>query len=400
VLSLVFVQLRVAFVTKEASTACSDILHKVKASTDGQLKFQHLYNCIKKSEHSMVPHLLRYPDFRAQATHAWAKVARRVFHVHSCCCFLRACCQPSNPCLLLCCGHVARIVASGRGAFAVSPCGRVGQPRDDDVSSPTLRTHACTSWPAPTHCNFFVVRHGVDDILGNMSGSDWDADAAEALRTTYRGFHGVYWRCVNRVTDKLMQLGEGAYEDKFDEVLRREKAELVRFAHHLAEQKGAAGRSTTTAQLLLAVVFAWWTVSDCKPAVDSMLLATVASSTSALGSPGGGSKNGAAVAVEVDKTYLRQPHAAQVLSLFRLLSMQEVCGHDYVLDPATVDGDGPMAAMFDLDGACHDKPMKLARHMAEIKTGEGACVCGCANASSSSLLLLLLLFSFSFLFSF
>ncbi len=73
----VLIELRAPCVSKEASTACSTILKDVKASSDGQDKFQALYNLIKQSEDAVVaPHLLRYPDFKAQATHAWASRAR------------------------------------------------------------------------------------------------------------------------------------------------------------------------------------------------------------------------------------------------------------------------------------------------------------------------------------
>jgi hypothetical protein len=76
----VYIELRAPFVSKEASSAINEILKKVKASSDGQDKFQELYNLIKQSTDSLAaPHLLRYPDFKAQATHAWAtRVARRV----------------------------------------------------------------------------------------------------------------------------------------------------------------------------------------------------------------------------------------------------------------------------------------------------------------------------------
>jgi hypothetical protein len=76
----VFIELRVPCVRKDASAACSDILAQVKETADGQDKFQELYNYIQQSDDTLVaPHLLRYPDFKAQATHAWAsRVARRV----------------------------------------------------------------------------------------------------------------------------------------------------------------------------------------------------------------------------------------------------------------------------------------------------------------------------------
>ena len=78
-LSLVFVQLRVPLVSSDASAACSDILKKVQRLQDGPTKFQSLYYHIKLSEHPMVPNLLRFPEFSAQATQAWAlQVARRV----------------------------------------------------------------------------------------------------------------------------------------------------------------------------------------------------------------------------------------------------------------------------------------------------------------------------------
>jgi hypothetical protein len=75
--TLVFIELRVPFVSKDACAACSKVLDKVQGSSDGQMKFQQVFSKIKGAEHPAAAHLLRYPEFRAMATHEWAvRVAR------------------------------------------------------------------------------------------------------------------------------------------------------------------------------------------------------------------------------------------------------------------------------------------------------------------------------------
>jgi hypothetical protein len=70
--TLVFIELRVPFVSKDACAACSNVLAEVQGSSDGQVKFQKVFHKIKGAEHPASAHLLRYPEFRAMATHEWA----------------------------------------------------------------------------------------------------------------------------------------------------------------------------------------------------------------------------------------------------------------------------------------------------------------------------------------
>jgi hypothetical protein len=208
-------------------------------------------------------------------------------------------------------------------------------------------------------------------MLGKVEGTAWDADAAAAMLSTYQGFLSVYWRCVNRVTDKLLAPKDDTdYQTQFDGVLRAEKSELVKFARMLADSRHK--RMTFTAQILLAVIFAWWTVSSCKGAVDAFR--SVANSAASTSGEGGGSKSSSgSSSTGIDRNYLRQPHAAQVMSVFRLLGIRDACPADYVVKG--VGNDKPVAAMFNLPSAGHagDFPaVTFANHLAEIKTGEGA----------------------------
>ncbi len=76
-LTLVFIELRVPFVSKDACAACKMVLDQVQRSSNGQKKFQQVFYKIKGAEHPAAAHLLRYPEFRAMATHEWAvRVAR------------------------------------------------------------------------------------------------------------------------------------------------------------------------------------------------------------------------------------------------------------------------------------------------------------------------------------
>ena len=243
--------------------------------------------------------------------------------------------------------------------------------------------------------SFFLPRFTEEDVLDQMQGSgypskadaeaDAEADAlrsatADALRSTYKGFKTAYWRCVNRVTGKLLRLKKEAYKSQFVEVLRKEQRDLVAFAHTLAKPRL---RSTATAQMLVATIFAWWTVDDCKPALDTMRLAAESKASRSGGggdapsTPGDGPSTPGGDDVDddtSDKKYLRQPHAAQVLSVFRLLGIRSACSEDYV--KKQVDSDEiPVAEMFDMTGVDHEQTVELENHMAEIKTGEGARAC-------------------------
>jgi hypothetical protein len=204
-----------------------------------------------------------------------------------------------------------------------------------------------------------------------------------ALLSTHKGFSSVYWRCVNRITGKLERALDKKTDDKFAQVLRKELRLLVEFADVLKKRPASAA----TAQLLAAVVFAWWTVSDCRPALEAMREAAGTNG----GGGGGGAGGGAADAVvdggggDVrDQHYLRQPHPAQLLSVFRLLGLNGACAEDYLDQNAVGDNSGPFAKMFQLDVVGLQAPLKLQSHMAEIKSGEGALpcayVCVCVSA--------------------
>jgi hypothetical protein len=204
-----------------------------------------------------------------------------------------------------------------------------------------------------------------------MEGSGWNQAEIDALRSTYMGFQSVYWRCVNRVTGKLLQLKKAEYQRQFEKRMRDAKSELVALACEMAKP---GLRSTAMAQMLLAVIFAWWTVSDCKPALDTMRSAADKAARSATGGGGGGvpeSPGGDLDAADTKK-YLRQPHAAQVLSVFRLLGIHNKCRENYVDETKVGNDEGAMAEMFELTEVDHSTKVQLENHMAEIKTGEGA----------------------------
>jgi hypothetical protein len=222
-------------------------------------------------------------------------------------------------------------------------------------------------------------RYTAEEVVAQMKGYTGSQTSARltslhlspttsaALLSTYKGFGSVYWRCVNRITGKLEHTLEKGGAN-FDDVLKQELRLLAEFADVLKKRPA----STATAKLLAAVVFAWWTVSDCRLALEAMR------AEASGGGGGGGAK---------DTHYLRQPHAAQLLSVFRLLGLDGAraegppfaeAREDYVDEDSVDENEGPFAKMFrldaDLDAEDKLSPMNLHNHMAEIKTGEGVCV--------------------------
>ncbi len=75
-LGLVFIELSVPVVSSDANAACSSVLKKIRALHDGPAKLEEVYNHVTKSEHPMVPNLLRYHDLRAHARRPWARASR------------------------------------------------------------------------------------------------------------------------------------------------------------------------------------------------------------------------------------------------------------------------------------------------------------------------------------
>lgn len=202
----------------------------------------------------------------------------------------------------------------------------------------------------------YPCRFGVEDILKQLKGTLLRDGEKVALREAFNGFSSVYWRCVNRTTNKLLAFkSDEEYERGFSSVLRQDLHELVALATVLSVRE----HTTCLAQVLLALVFAHWTLVECKPALDAMR-------SDEAGSLGD---------CQHEMQYLRQPHAAQVLSVFRLLGVTRMTSEDYVV-PGVSD-DEPLASMFDWQKLDVGLEIALTNHMAEIKTGEGAFLFAC-----------------------
>lgn len=192
----------------------------------------------------------------------------------------------------------------------------------------------------------------VDDMDGTVL-SDNDKTS---LLVTFEKYSQVYNRMVNRTMEKLLNV-QPFSQVTVKKVLNKELKLIIEFAEEVAKDKK---RSGPNAQLLLAAAFAWWTLSDCHAAVEAQR----SKKTNAK------KKKKTRKALE----YLKVPHPAQVLSVFRLLGIEKPCNHDYILDPTEIGNDVPVKDMFSFAGADHTIPITLVNHLAEIKTGEGKSV--------------------------
>lgn len=183
----------------------------------------------------------------------------------------------------------------------------------------------------------------MDDVLADLRGTELENDAKGQLKLAYGGFKKVYDFCLSRTRTTLEPLPDKAYQAEFKDILRAHLTQLADFARDVSSEPPCA----VVMEVLLALVFAWWSLEDCKSTMDSL-------------------RRGG-------KAFLKQPHPAQLLSLFRILG---VAGSpDDSLKVTGPYSGGRLNSYFEFD-AKQSAQSKLKNHMAEIKTGEGTCNTG------------------------
>jgi len=180
-------------------------------------------------------------------------------------------------------------------------------------------------------------RYSLEDVLNELRGTGLEGATRTKLELAYCGFKRVYDVCLSRTRTKLEHMSQERYDADFDHVLGADLAQLAAYARKVSSKPPCAA----VMEILLALVLAWWSLEGCKSTMDSLR--------------------------RQGKAFLKQPHPAQLLALFRILG---VAGSS---DDIKVNGNPATDLIenyFEFDTQV-SAPSALNNHMVEIKTGEG-----------------------------
>ena len=216
-----------------------------------------------------------------------------------------------------------------------------------------------------------TLKFGVDRVLEEMKKHNPAIDV-KLLSSMHKEFDQEYWELVKQALTK-----RGVDEDM---------AKIVCNARLLAEKKGSSVSIIT----LLAHVFAYWTLSNSEHYVKAKASSLSSSNTS--GNSNTDPSSTSATPAADPNMYLMQPHAAQIIAIFRLLCLDTPS----TASNSTSSSGGAFKSLKSFFGfssagssdyaesgkvACRLQP-----HLVEIKTGEGKSVTLAATASVLALM--------------
>ncbi len=307
-LTLVWFEKLVPIVSADAHNTCQDILQQITCSTTtGADKFAPLGVEVRTCNSQMKPHLLAYPEFDAISAALFRQMVRF---------------GPTEIIDKIAGSDLvtdADIGGSGSGSGEGGGEGGGGGSGEGDATTPRVRS---------------------DQVRAN-------------LRTSYDSFKQMYDAIVDRVRIKLLdlKLGEG-FSSAFDDVLEAQLQPLRQLAANLGRRNSS---SCELVLLLLSLAFSHWTLSTSKVAIKTIL--------SDMNHTGRTSTD--------PSNYMKEPHAAQVVSILRLLGMDRAVLS--CLKKRRKAG-APLEDMFKLKRIEDRSPINLRNHAAQILTGEGKSV--------------------------
>lgn len=214
------------------------------------------------------------------------------------------------------------------------------------VSQMIIAEHAAFKGYALSLRNEKTLRFTADKVLEGLRGDSVDA---RMLAAEYKKFDEEYWTLVEK----------GLLNP------RQEALEVVKKARMLADS--SATNYKDKVRSLMAHVFAYWTLDNSKHYAEANAMEAREEAGSASGK-----------SIQSKKNYLMQPHAAQVISIFRLLGM-DIAGAGDVSKlkqgiAATIGFfSGGAAGAGSGSTAVHETPGP-SNQLVQIGTGEGKSV--------------------------
>lgn len=213
------------------------------------------------------------------------------------------------------------------------------------VAQRIINEHSAFHGYALSLRNEKTLRFTAADVVAALEGDEINK---ASLLEQYQVFDKEYWALVE---SGLMNRQEVQRQIK-------EKALLIR----------ATVYDRAKVISLMAHVFAWWTLSHAQHYSEAI-------SSEETAGAGAGAGSGSSAPLESKKHYLMQPHAAQVISIFRLLGIEARHAKDSdggLLSKgkkvvSTVTG----GAFF---GSSSEASVGLSNHLVQIGTGEGKSV--------------------------